>query len=70
MLHQSLDLNPTEHRFHSLKAKRPKNKQEMKTAAVKAWPSLTREQTRCLVVCVLLAHYTLKATIRLTDHEH
>ena len=39
-----------EHAFHLLKAKRPKNKQEVKTAAVKAWQSITREETQHLVM--------------------
>ncbi|MBN3310212.1 ACHA3 protein, partial [Amia calva] len=33
-----------------LKAKRPKNKQELKTAAVQAWQSITREETQHLVM--------------------
>uniref|UniRef100_A0A673YSH1 Tc1-like transposase DDE domain-containing protein n=1 Tax=Salmo trutta TaxID=8032 RepID=A0A673YSH1_SALTR len=51
---QSPDLNPIEHAFHLLKArlwaKHPKNKQELKTAAVKAWQSITREETHHLVM--------------------
>ena len=46
---QSPDLNLIEHAFHLLKAKCPKNKQELKTAAVKAWQSITREETQHLV---------------------
>lgn len=47
---QSRDLNPIEHAFPLLKAKRPNNKQEVKTAAVKAWQSITREETQHLVM--------------------
>ncbi len=42
---QSPDLNPIEHAFHllktKLKAERPTNKQQLKSAAVKAWQSIT-----------------------------
>jgi hypothetical protein len=44
------DVNPIEHEFHLLKANRPKNKQELKTAAIKAWHSITGEETQHLVM--------------------
>ena len=47
---QSPDLNPIELPFHLLKAKRPMNKQELKTAAVMAWQSIPREETQHLVM--------------------
>ncbi len=54
---QSPDLNPIEHAFHllktKLKGKCPKNKQELKTVAVEAWQSITRDETSvwwCLCV--------------------
>ncbi len=51
---QSPDLNPTEHAFHllktKLKAERPTNKQQLKSAAVKAWQSITKEETQSLVM--------------------
>uniref|UniRef100_A0A8C6NVL2 Transposase Tc1-like domain-containing protein n=1 Tax=Nothobranchius furzeri TaxID=105023 RepID=A0A8C6NVL2_NOTFU len=51
---QSPDLNPTECAFHllktKLKGKRPKNKQELKTVAVEAWQSITRDKTQRLVM--------------------
>ncbi|KAF7653402.1 hypothetical protein LDENG_00083590 [Lucifuga dentata] len=50
----SPDLNPTEHAFHllkrKLKAERPTNKQELKTAAVKTRQSISREETQHLVM--------------------
>ena len=50
---QSPDLNPIEHAFHllktKLKGKFPKNKQELKTVAVEAWQSITRDETQHLV---------------------
>uniref|UniRef100_A0A8C5Q3N9 Transposase n=1 Tax=Leptobrachium leishanense TaxID=445787 RepID=A0A8C5Q3N9_9ANUR len=49
---QSPDLNPIEHAFHlktKLKGKCPKNKQELKTVAVEAWQSITRDETQRLV---------------------
>ncbi len=50
---QSPDLNPIEHAFHllktKLKGKCPKNKQELKTVAVEAWQSITRDETKRLV---------------------
>lgn len=48
----SLYLNPTEHVFHSLKAKRPQNKQEMNMATEQAWQSNTREHAKCLLMSV------------------
>jgi len=51
---QSPDLNPIEHAFHLLKTKlmaeRQTNKQQLKTAAVKAWLSITKEETQRLVM--------------------
>ncbi len=47
---QSPDLNPIEHAFHLLKGKCPKNKQELKTVAVEAWQSITRDETQRLVM--------------------
>ncbi len=51
---QSPDLNPIEHAFHLLKTKLmgkcPKNKQELKTVAVEAWQSITRDETQRLVM--------------------
>ncbi len=51
---QSPDLNPIEHAFHllktKLKGKCPKNKQELKTVAVEAWQSITRNETQRLVM--------------------
>ncbi len=51
---QSPDPNPIEHAFHllktKLKGKRPKNKQELKTVAVEAWRSITRDETQRLVM--------------------
>ncbi len=51
---QSPDLNPIKHAFHllktKLKGKCPKNKQELKTVAVEAWQSITRDETRRLVM--------------------
>lgn len=50
----SSDLNPTEHAFLLLKpklrAKHPKHKQEVQTAAVKGWQSITREETQHLMM--------------------
>uniref|UniRef100_A0A8C5PQS4 Transposase n=1 Tax=Leptobrachium leishanense TaxID=445787 RepID=A0A8C5PQS4_9ANUR len=50
---QSPDLNPIEHAFHllktKLKGKCPKNKQELKTVAVEAWQSITRDETQRLM---------------------
>ncbi len=47
---QSPDFNPIEHAFHflktKLKAERPTNKQQLKSAAVKSWQSITEEETR------------------------
>ncbi len=51
---QSPDLNPIEHAFHLLKTKlkgnAPRNKQELKTVAVEAWQSITRDETQRLVM--------------------
>ncbi len=51
---QSPDLNPIEHAVHllktKLKGKCPKNKQELKTVAVEAWQSITRDETQRLVM--------------------
>ncbi len=51
---QSPDLNLIEHAFHvlktKLKAERPTNKQQLKSAAVKAWQSITKEETQSLVM--------------------
>ncbi len=51
---QSPDLNPIEHAFYllktKLKGKCPKNKQELKTVAVEAWQSITRDETQRLVM--------------------
>ena len=51
---QSPDLNPIENAFHllkrKLKAERPANKQQLKTAAVKAWESIKKEETQRLVM--------------------
>ncbi len=51
---QSPDLNPIEHAFHllktKLKAERPTNKQQLKSAAVNARQSITKEETQALVM--------------------
>ncbi len=51
---QSPDLNPTEHAFHllktKLKAERPTDKQQLKSAALKAWQCSTKEKTPSLVM--------------------
>ncbi len=51
---QSPDLNSIEHAFHllktKLKAERPTNKQQLKSAAVNAWQSITKEETQSLVM--------------------
>ncbi len=48
------DLNLIEHVFHllktKLKAERPTNKQQLKSAVVKAWQSITKEETPSLVM--------------------
>ncbi len=50
---QPPDFNPIEHAFHLLKTKleaeRPTNKQQLKSAAVKAWQSITKKETQSLV---------------------
>jgi len=61
---QSPDFNPIEHAFHllktKLKAERPTNKQQLKSAAVKAWQSITKEETQSLVMPM---SYKLKTVI-------
>ena len=51
---QSPDLNPIEHAFHLLKmrlnSERPANKQQLKTATVKAWQSIAKVETQHLVM--------------------
>ncbi len=51
---QSPDFNPIEHAFHflktKLKAERPTNKQQLKSAAVKAWQSITKKETQSLLM--------------------
>ncbi len=46
---QSPDFNPIEHAFNllmtKLKAGRPTNKEQLKSAAVKAWQSIRKEET-------------------------
>ena len=49
---QSPDLNPIEDAFNLLKGKCPKNKQELKTVAVEAWQSITRDEAQHLVMSV------------------
>ncbi len=50
----SPDLKPIEHEFHLLKTKlkaaRPTNKQQLKSSAVKAWHSITKEETQFLLM--------------------
>ncbi len=61
---QPPDLNPIEHAFQllktKLKGKCPKNKQELKTVAVEAWQSITRDETQRLVMSM---HSRLQAVI-------
>ena len=61
---QSPDLNPIEHAFPllktKLKGKCPKNKQELKTVAVEAWQSITRDETQRLQMSM---HSRLQAVI-------
>jgi len=49
-----LNLNLIEHAFHFLKAKlkaeRPTNKPQVKIAEVKAWQSITKQETQSLVM--------------------
>lgn len=63
-LSQSPDLNPIEHAFYMLKRRlkaiSPRNKQELKMAAVQAWQSITMEDTQCLV---MLMHRRLQTVI-------
>ncbi|KAJ7330001.1 hypothetical protein JRQ81_016175 [Phrynocephalus forsythii] len=51
---QSPDLNQIKHTFHLVKAKlkagRPKHKQRLKRAIIKAWQSITKEETRCFIM--------------------
>ena len=51
---QSADLNPIEHAFYLLKRKlkgeTPQNKQQLKEAAAKAWKSITKEESKGLVM--------------------
>ena len=48
---QSPDLNPISAKLKKkLKGKCPKNKQELKTVAVEAWQSITRDETQRLVM--------------------
>ena len=51
---QSPNLNLIEHAFHllktKLKGKCPKNKRELKTVAVEAWQSITRDESQCMVM--------------------
>lgn len=51
---QSPDLNPIEHAFHllkrRLKSETPQNKQQLKMAAVKAWQSISKDDTKSLVM--------------------
>ncbi len=53
---QSPDLNPIEHAFQLMKTKlkveRPTNKQQLKSAALKAWQSITKEKTQSLVMSI------------------
>ncbi len=57
---QPLDLNLIEHPFHllktKLKAERPTNKQQLKSAAVKAWQSITKEETQSSVMSISSRH--------------
>ncbi len=59
----SPDLNPIEYAFHllktKLKGKCPKNKQELKTVAVEAWQSITRDDTQRLVMSMRSRHQTV-----------
>lgn len=49
-LSQSPDINSTEHAFHSLKNRLktdfPRNKDQLKVAAVYAWKSISKEETK------------------------
>lgn len=61
---KSPDHNPIGHAFQllmtKLNAKRPTNKQELRTAAVKDWQSNSREETQYLLMCLVS---TLQAII-------
>ncbi len=54
MEYKSPDLNQIEHAFYllktKLKAERPTNKQQLNSAAAKDWQSITKEETRSLVM--------------------
>jgi len=60
---QSPDLNLIEHAFHFLKAKlkaeRPTNKQQVKIAEVKAWQSITKQETQSLVMSMSSRPYAV-----------
>ncbi len=51
---QSPDLNPIEHEFHQLKrrekAESPPNKQQLELAALKAGKSISKDETKSLVM--------------------
>ncbi len=51
---QSPDLNPIEHEFHQLKrrvkAETPQNKQQLELAALKAGKSISKDETKSLVM--------------------
>ena len=64
---QSPDLIPIEHAFHLLKTKCPKNKQELKTVAVEAWQSITRDGTQHLVMSM---RSRLQAVIEMVNGLH
>ncbi len=53
---QSPDLNPIEHEFHQLKrrvrAETPQNKQQSELAALKAGESISKDETKSLVMSV------------------
>ncbi len=60
---QSPDFNPIEHAFHllktKLKAERPTNKQQLKSAAAKARQSITNEAQSLVISMSLLKIYIL-----------
>ncbi len=51
---QSPDLNPIEHEFHQMKrrvkAETPQNKQQLELAALKAGKSISKDETKSLVM--------------------
>ncbi len=51
---QSPDLNPIEHEFHQLKrrvkAETPQNKQQLELVALKAGKSISKDETKSLVM--------------------